>query len=84
MSPAYKNGDLLLAKRCNVNSCSLGDPILVKTKYYGNVLKFLASKKDGCIKLKAQSNLSINCHQLGWISEERVFGKVVKKLLFKI
>ena len=84
MSPSYKNGDLLLVKRCNVNSCLLGDPILVKTKYYGNVLKFLASKRNGCIKLKAQSNLSIDCHQLGWIDDERVLGKVVKKLLFKI
>ena len=78
MSPAYKNGDLLLVKRCNGESCLLGDPVLVQTEHYGNVLKFLASKKDGHIKLKAYSHLSIDCHQLGWICEDKILGQVIK------
>ena len=79
MFPAYKNGDILLVKRCNVDSCLLGNPVLVQTEHYGNVIKFLASKKDGLIKLKAYSNLSIDCHQLGWISDDKILGKVVKR-----
>jgi hypothetical protein len=83
MSPAYKNGDIILVKRCDVNSCFLGDPILVETKHYGNVIKFLSAKSNGLIKLKAHSNLSIDCHQLGWINAEKLLGKVVKRYVLK-
>tara|TARA_B100001057_G_scaffold168036_1_gene168768 strand:+ start:2111 stop:2353 length:243 start_codon:yes stop_codon:yes gene_type:complete len=78
MSPVYKDGEILLVKRCKVDSCFLGDTILVKTEHYGNVIKFLASKKDGFIKLEARSNLSIDCHQLGWIRDDKILGKVIR------
>jgi hypothetical protein len=81
MFPAYKNGDLVLVKRCNVDSCLLGDSVLVETKYYGIVIKILAAKENELIKLKAYSNLSIDCHQLGWINAEKIKGKVVIKCL---
>ncbi len=81
MYPVYKDKDILLIYRSpDFDSYVTGDSVVVSTEYFGNVIKFLAEKKNDLIKLEACSSLSVDCHQLGWISVEKIQGKIVKNL----